>query len=60
MIAAAKEDESTENRIAALQELGELGPLAKSAVEPLTTIAAQDARAAIREAAGKALKQIRQ
>jgi HEAT repeat protein len=58
LIAAAREDESTENRIAAIQELGELGPLAKSAVEPLTTIAAQDARAAIREAAGKALKQI--
>jgi hypothetical protein len=58
LTAAAKEDESTENRIAAIQELGELGPLAKSAVESLTTIAAQDARAAIREAAGKALKQI--
>jgi HEAT repeat protein len=60
LIAAAKEDESTENRIAAIQELGELGPLAKSAVEPLTNIAAQDARAAVREAASKALKQIRQ
>jgi hypothetical protein len=59
LTAAAKEDESTENRIAAIQELGELGPLAKSSVESLTNIAAQDARAAIREAAGKALKQIR-
>ncbi len=60
LITAARVDESTENRIAAIQELGELGPLAKSAVEPLTTIAAQDPRATIREAAGKALKQIRQ
>ena len=31
LTAAAREDESTENRIAAIQELGELGPLAKSA-----------------------------
>lgn len=60
LIAAAREDESTENRIAAIQELGTLGALAKSAVAPLTTIAAQDPRAAIREAAGKALKQIQQ
>jgi HEAT repeat protein len=60
LTAAAREDESTENRIAAIQELAELGPLAKSAVESLTTIAAEDPRAAIREAASKALKQIHQ
>lgn len=59
LIAAAKDDESTENRIAAIQELGELGTLAKDAAKPLTLIASQDARAAIREAASKALKQIR-
>ncbi len=56
---AAERDESTENRIAAIQELGELGAFAKGAVESLTSIAAQDARGAIRAAASKALKQIR-
>ena len=58
LIAAAREDESTENRIAAIQELGDLGAIAKTAVEPLTVIASQDPRASIREAAGKAAKQI--
>ena len=47
---AAKEDKSTENRIAAIQELAELGPLAKDAVPTLTALAAQDARATIRDA----------
>ncbi len=47
-----------ENRFAAIHELGELGPLAKSAVASLTTIASLDARATIREAAQKAVKRI--
>ncbi len=55
---AAKTDESTENRLAAIEELGELGPLARGAVETLKGIAAQDGRAAVREAASKAVKQI--
>ncbi|HZZ80054.1 MAG TPA: HEAT repeat domain-containing protein [Gemmataceae bacterium] len=58
LTAAAKADESTENRIAAIQELGALGTLAKTAAASLTEIAAQDPRAAVREAATKAVKQI--
>src|ERR1019366_2214957 len=49
---------STENRIAAIQELAELGALAQAALPVLTAIAAQDARATIRDAATKAVKQI--
>ena len=52
-------DPSTENRIAAIQELGELGGRAKSAVATLSSIASGDARAAVREAAEKAVKQIK-
>lgn len=59
LLVAAQKDDSTENRIAAIQELGELGPLAKSAVTTLTAIATQDGRAAVREAAAKAVKDIR-
>jgi hypothetical protein len=55
---SARDDKSTENRIAAIQELGELGSRAQSAVMVLNKIAEGDARAAIREAAAKALKQI--
>lgn len=57
--AVAKKDDSTENRIAAIQELGELGPLAKRTLVTLAAIETQDARAAVREAAGKAVKAIR-
>jgi HEAT repeat protein len=55
---AAVNDKSTENRIAAIQELGELGTLPKETRDTLRSIANQDARAAIREAAAKALKQV--
>ena len=48
----------TENRLAAIQELAELGGQAKSAVPELTRIASQDGRAAVREEASKALKRI--
>src|SRR5438094_1535992 len=52
-------DKSTENRIAAIQELGELGNAApKETRETLRRISRDDARAAIREAAEKAVKQI--
>jgi HEAT repeat protein len=55
---AAKIDDSTENRIAAIQELAELGARAKAAVPTLKMIVAQDGRAAIRDAAEKAIKKI--
>lgn len=51
-------ESSTENRIAAIQELAELGTRSKSAVETLSKIATADARFAIREAAEKAVAQI--
>ena len=58
LIDIAKAD-STENRIAAIQELAELGARAKDALPELTKLESQDARAAIRDAAGKAITQIR-
>ncbi len=58
LIDIAKVD-STENRIAAIQELGELGARAKDTLPELTKIESQDARAAIRDAAGKAITAIR-
>ncbi len=58
LIDIAKAD-STENRIAAIQELAELGALAKTALPTLTQLETQDARAAVRDAAGKAVTRIR-
>ncbi|MCI0683872.1 MAG: HEAT repeat domain-containing protein [Gemmataceae bacterium] len=55
----AAKDAHVENRLAAIGELGQLGPTAASAADALATIAAQDARAALREAAAAALKKIR-
>lgn len=55
----AAKDDSTENRIAAIQELGELGALARESLTVLSNLALQDARAAVREAAEKAVKQIK-
>jgi HEAT repeat protein len=55
---AAEIDKSTENRIAAIQELGELGSLPEETTKSLRRIATQDARAAIREAAAKVLKKL--
>ncbi len=54
---SAVHDTSTENRIAAIQELGELPSLPVDTRKVLDSIAINDARAAIREAALKALKQ---
>jgi len=59
LLEASASDTSTENRIAAIQELGELASRAKGAVETLSRIATDDARAAVREAAEKAVKQIK-
>jgi HEAT repeat protein len=52
-------DDSTENRLAAIQELGELGKAAQSALPVLMRVAAQDGRAAVRDAAEKAIAQIK-
>ncbi len=55
----AVKDDVTENRIAAIQELGELGALAKESLPALSNLAAQDSRLAVREAAAAAVKQIK-
>lgn len=55
---AAQKDAYLENRLAAIQELGQLGASAASAVETLRSIATGDTRAAVREAATAALKRI--
>jgi hypothetical protein len=52
-------DDATENRLAAIQELGEAGAAARSAEAVLDRIAAQDARARLRDAATKALKKVK-
>jgi hypothetical protein len=49
----------TENRLAAIQELGQLGAVANRAVDTLTTLAEQDSRFSIRDAAQAALKKIK-
>jgi HEAT repeat protein len=51
-------DESSEVRIAAIDELRLIGPDAKAAIPELTN-ATRDGRAAVREAATEALKKIR-
>jgi HEAT repeat protein len=53
---AAVHDTSTENRIAAIQELGELPSLPQEARAALMQIATDDPRESIRETAKKALK----
>jgi HEAT repeat protein len=52
-------DENVENRLATIQELAELGPVANRAVEALTNLADNDTRSSIREAAQAALKKIK-
>ncbi len=55
----AAKDDNTENRLAAIQELGQLGAAAADAVQTLTRLASGDSRASIREAAEDALKKIK-
>jgi hypothetical protein len=55
----ALKDGHVENRLAAIGELGQLGPVASDAAEALAGIASQDARAAVRDAAAAALKKVR-
>jgi HEAT repeat protein len=54
----AREDGNVEVRVAAIQELGVLGPAAKAAEKTLTKLA-NDPRASIRDAAVEALKLVR-
>jgi HEAT repeat protein len=55
----AQEDEAVENRLVAIQELGDLGEAALKAVPILEAIAQADARAALRQAAEAAVKKIK-
>jgi len=55
----ALKDAHVENRLAAIGELGQLGPAAAAAADALDSIARQDARAALRDAAAAALKKVR-
>jgi HEAT repeat protein len=55
----AQDDEAAENRLAAIQELGELGPTAAPATPVLQGIAQGEARATLRQAAQLALKKIK-
>jgi HEAT repeat protein len=55
----ALDDDAAENRLAAIQELGELGPTAAKATPVLQGIAQGEARARLREAAQAALKKIK-
>jgi HEAT repeat protein len=58
LVEAAQYDISNENRIGALQELGEIGRDAKAALPAIQKIANEDSRASIRTAAAKAYKLI--
>ncbi len=55
----AERDDTTENRLAAIQELGEAGAAARPAEPVLVRLAAQEARARLREAAAAALKKVK-
>jgi HEAT repeat protein len=56
---ACVDDRHLEARVAAIQELGELGPAAKGAESTLAVVARNDPRFSVREAAEAALKKIR-
>jgi hypothetical protein len=55
----AQDDDAAENRLAAIQELGDLGAVAEKAVPVLQGIAQGEARATLREAAQTALKKVK-
>jgi HEAT repeat protein len=55
----AQADDAVENRLSAIQELGELGARAETAVPALQAVAQDDVRATIRQAAEAALKKIK-
>ena len=56
---AAQKDANLENRLAALQELGELESAASAALPTLMSLASEDVRATVREAAQAALRRIK-
>jgi HEAT repeat protein len=56
---AAEKDANLENRLAAVQELGQLEAAALDALPVLDRLAAEDVRASVREAARAALKRIK-
>ena len=56
---AAVKDANVENRLAALQELGQLEMAAQSALPTLERLAVEDSRGSIREAARNAMKKIK-
>lgn len=56
---SAAKDDTTENRLAAIQELAQLGPLAATALPTLSDLASNDSRGSIREAAEAAVKKIK-
>jgi HEAT repeat protein len=55
----AQDDDAVENRLSAIQELGELGARAENAVPVLKDIAQGDGRATLRQAAEAAVKKIK-
>jgi HEAT repeat protein len=57
LLALCTED-NAEIRLAAIQELGQLGPYAQEASDKLRKISESDARASVREAAAAAVKKI--
>lgn len=58
LILAAEKDLNLENRLAAIQELGNLGKIAADAAKALQGLAVNDPRANIREAAAEAAKKV--
>lgn len=56
---AAQKDANLENRLAALQELGQLEAAALDALPALTRLVAEDSRASVREAAQAAVNKIK-
>jgi HEAT repeat protein len=53
-----EKDVNLETRLAAIEELAQLGPAAKDAVEVLKKLASEDSQVSVRKAAGEALKKI--
>jgi HEAT repeat protein len=53
-----EKDTNLETRMAAIEELAQLGPAAKEAVEKLKKLASEDSQVAVRKAADAALKKI--
>jgi HEAT repeat protein len=59
LVAAAHKDANLENRLAALQELGQLEGAALDALPALVRLAAEDVRTSVREAAQAAVSKIK-